>query len=72
MSKQSEAKKSQGYDHKPVPRTCGTCLHYKCAVEVSPGVYKGTTVHNESDKRCSLGGFAVKKTATCNNYEAKR
>lgn len=60
MSKQSEAKKQQGYRTKP--DTCANCAHYTSKIEVH------SYWQVESEKRCGLGGFAVNKTSVCNMY----
>jgi hypothetical protein len=37
MSKQSEAKINQGYNDKPIPRTCGNCAKYESElVDLAP------------------------------------
>lgn len=64
MSKQSEAKKDQNY--RETPDTCSNCSHYESqTVEKSYGAASWT---EEKGKRCSIGGFAVKKTATCDRH----
>ena len=68
MSKQSEAKINQGYNDKPIPRTCGNCARYESEFVVDN--YFGEYTQ-EKNKRCGLGGFAVKKTATCLKWEAQ-
>lgn len=70
MSKQSEAKEAQGYNPKPIPRICANCAHYRSE---SAKKYVGTAWESEfeSNKRCGTGGFAVKKTATCNIFQPK-
>lgn len=68
MSKQSDAKASQGYVAKPIPKTCANCKHLKMEVEE----YKDWMLRiytKEKNIRCGIGGFAVKKTATCNLIE---
>lgn len=65
MSKQSEAKKNQNY--RTTPDTCSNCTQYQSDI-----VEKRTQFGSwkeEKGKRCSVGGFAVKKTATCDNHE---
>jgi hypothetical protein len=64
MSKQSEAKAKQGYTTDMM--ICGNCVHFKSVQEPMQG-YPQFTV--ERNKRCGIGGFAVKKTATCNEFE---
>ena len=74
MSKQSEAKAAQQYCEKPVLPTCANCKHlmqdffyFKGSVRIegkNPNTEKGSTYYSEN-VRCGVGGFAVKKTATC-------
>lgn len=63
MSKQSEAKKKQNYNPKPVPRVCMNCEHY-----ISDMIPYGNYIE-EKNKRCGLGEFAVKKMATCDWFK---
>lgn len=80
MSKQSEAKAAQGYIDKAIPKTCGNCANfvYEMALpdwmrvqnQGEPGKW-GDVHKQEQNKRCGLGGFAVKKMGTCNKWEAK-
>jgi hypothetical protein len=71
MSKQSEAKAKQAYVEKPLPRTCSTCAHLTVDLELPAWMKKaGCYDHDprylvETNRRCSIGGFAVKRTATC-------
>ena len=69
MSKQSAAKDFQGYT--TAQHVCATCTHYASQKVDYEGVFGGTYI-NESNKRCSIGGFAVKKMATCNLFEVKQ
>ena len=62
MSKQSEAKKEQDYS---TGRTCSTCASLQSE--------KTTTRYGyvkENKLRCAIGGFAVKKLATCRFYKS--
>lgn len=70
MSKQSEAKERQGYVPKFNPATCSNCAHFTSKVVVRKGVFGGK-YHDESNKRCGKGGFAVKKLGTCNEHERR-
>jgi hypothetical protein len=80
MSNQSDAKAAQGYEPKPVPQTCMNCGHFKLDLALPkwkiernlqcPGRY-GQEYAREKNLRCGLGGFAVKKTATCNAFVRK-
>ena len=68
MSKQSEAKKEQNY--RESPDSCANCGHYESQmVEKTYDAWNGTLVLNEEKgKRCSIGGFAVKKMAMCDRH----
>ncbi len=70
MSKQSEAKDKQHYVEKPVPKVCGNCRHYTSEIVTRKNFNFGCTniLTEEKAKRCSVGGFAVKKTATCEDF----
>ena len=67
MSKQSEAKERQNYRREH--RTCSTCEHF--SVKVVTKSYGSVTYNVEGTLRCTLGGFAVKKTATCDDHKEK-
>lgn len=69
MSKQSEAKRKQGYVPKAIPQTCMNCFHFKKDTEVRDG-YCGE-YKEDKNLRCGLGGFAVKKMGTCNEFLLK-
>lgn len=67
MSGQSEAKEAQGYVAKATPQTCGNCVNYRSykQLKVAPfGKYE-----SETNMRCGLGGFKVKKMGTCLKFE---
>lgn len=68
MSKQSEAKAIQGYIAKAIPAVCSNCKHYESKITEREGIFGGTYIV-ESDRRCGIGGFAVKKTAVCDRHE---
>lgn len=82
MSKQSEAKKSQGYVAKAVPQTCQHCANMRSRLdlprwmrecnELNPqGAVYGIEIYGAmTDLRCALGGFAVKKMGACNEWKA--
>lgn len=69
MSKQSDAKKAQGYVAKAVPKTCGNCEHFTYD-RIQP-YGPGSSYWENKNLRCEFGGFAVKKMATCNEFLAK-
>lgn len=80
MSKQSEAKEKQGYNPKPVPHVCGTCGNFESDmdwpkwVKDEPEKYKDFMTESskkETNTRCLLGGFAVKKMGTCREWKVK-
>lgn len=64
MDKRMAAKEAQGYrDQGPM---CSNCANYKCRLEAS-GWSPDWTI--EKEKRCGLGGFAIKKTSWCENHQ---
>lgn len=83
MSKPSEAKTAQGYVDKPVPHTCGACKNFAFDIQLPAWMAQRNAetpdrprwhirdYGQENNKRCVLGGFAVKKTATCTLWLAK-
>lgn len=78
MSKQSDAKKEQGYIEKPVNKTCSNCINFVFDIDIPQWAKdSGYTIEShphyagESNKRCFLGGFAAKKTATCKYWGSK-
>lgn len=66
-SKQQIAKEQQGYNPKPLPSVCMNCAEYRSDKGVSRGTFGDFKW--ERNIRCGLGGFAVKKTATCNEFK---
>lgn len=65
VSKQQLSKESQGY--RLSPKTCSNCSNYSSEIETKDfGQYVWT---EEKNKRCKIGGFAVKKTAVCDLWE---
>ena len=74
MSKQSAAKLSQGYDPKPVAPVCMNCKEYRSErikLEQAQWYTLSKEYYEEKNRRCQLGGFAVKKTATCYKYQPR-
>lgn len=69
MSKASEAKALQGYVPKLVPATCGNCRHYLSTITRLKSDPAGVGCSVESNRRCGLGGFAVKKLGWCREYQ---
>jgi hypothetical protein len=80
MSKQSEARDTQGY--RTEQRNCGNCSHRthdlalpawmerSNAERVKDGLppYYSVVNAEERNHRCTIGDFAVKKTATCDRW----
>ena len=64
MSKQSEAKKSQGYVPKATPQVCMNCT--RLAVEK---VDNGHGYIEDKNMRCIIGEFSVKKMGACDLFE---
>lgn len=85
MSAQSIAKAAQGYKDKPLVRTCATCAHFlsdmklpewmvdRNAIRAAQGArpFYDDSYAIEKNKRCGIGGFAVKKMGTCKQFKAK-
>ena len=72
MSEQKTAKDDQRYREQP--DTCANCGHFQSdMVDDSYTDWMGNPVEffRETNLRCSIGGFAVKKTATCDLHVLK-
>ena len=79
MSKQSEAKAAQQYLENHILPTCANCkhlmqdfFHFKGSIRIEGkntiiGKYEAPSY--SENVRCGVGGFAVKKTATCSIME---
>lgn len=78
MSKQSEAKEAQGY--RTALQNCGNCAHRDFQKEL-PAWMRRENERSvqpvwieerdglEKSQRCDLGGFAIRKTATCDRWQ---
>lgn len=65
MSKQSDARKKQNYQDKPLSRRCRECANIEeKRVDKSWGGWSEIL-------RCSIGGFAVKANSVCDLFERK-
>ena len=73
MSTQSEAKKRQRYIPKYQPQVCGNCRNFTCAsVQIAEGTsWQPEGWWQDKNLRCTIGGFAVKKLGTCNEWTPK-
>jgi hypothetical protein len=72
MSKQSAAKQAQGFSDKP--RTCSNCSFRKFDSVIPQWMVDCNYQNKEAfaqdkNQRCSLGGFAVKKSNTCDLWK---
>lgn len=67
MSKTERIKAEQGY--KLNANTCRTCKHFTSQEVLMKGAFSEWV--QEKNKRCGIGGFAVKVTATCLRWEEK-
>ena len=65
MSKQSEAKKRQGYVAKPLSNRCRVCKNLK-VTEIEKSGWGGTWIKEKL--RCGIGGFKVTPNAVCNEF----
>lgn len=70
MSKVEKQKQAQGFQRKPNHPKCADCQHFKCDTENVRG-WGGAIFVKERNLRCSIGGFAVGKTSTCNEFQHK-
>jgi len=70
MSKQSEAKRNQGYVEKPELKQCNTCHYFTC-VEEEHKDWSGEVYTLRKSIKCSFGNFAVKNKSICNEYIPK-
>lgn len=68
MSKQSEAKKWQGYIESPEQKKCSTCRYYNFDT-IKVNRWNGTTYEVKKGMRCLIGDFAVKANAICDMFE---
>lgn len=73
MSKQSEAKKNQNYTPKAKPRTCQNCTAFTFdRVQTQPPTqWNEAGWWEDKNLRCEIGGFAVKKMASCDMFVMK-
>lgn len=80
-SKQEAAKQAQGYTTEQ--RNCNTCAHRLADLKLPPWKarenartperpYWSDRSRVEVNKRCGIGGFAVKATATCAQWTEKQ
>lgn len=67
MSKQSESKDNQGYDPKPRPQICRECKNFQFD-KVFDHEYLGKKYYRDKNLKCCIGGFTVRKTATCKQF----
>jgi hypothetical protein len=77
-SKAQMAKEAQGYTTEL--KNCGNCVHHTCTLTL-PEWMRGNARYDkdgerekhmrESNQRCGIGGFAIKKTATCSQWAKK-
>ena len=63
-SKQGQAKQDQGY--RKAPMQCSNCKNFEFGVEVNQFGYA-----EKKKLRCSIGGFAVQRTAVCDRWAKK-
>lgn len=71
MSKQSEAKEKQGYVPKMEPQACMNCANFKFDNGFHNQDLYGERYPKVFNFRCGIGGFAVKKMGTCNEWSGK-
>jgi hypothetical protein len=72
-SKQQQEKDKQGYEARPTPRVCVNCFHFKFdrVQTIEPSLWSKNGYWEDKNLRCGIGGFSVKKMATCNLFQIK-
>jgi hypothetical protein len=70
MSKQSECKDKQEFQHKPVWPICGNCKSFKLDSIKEKGWGDSVWVR-EKNLRCGIGNFKVGKSDTCKKHAPK-
>ena len=68
MSRQSEAKVKQGYTKQM--KVCSTCDNLEKETVTIRGAF--STYTKDKNVRCTIGGFAVSKFATCAHWRARQ
>ena len=83
MSNTTIAKKNCGYEPKPVHPTCSNCAEFRSerilpawmiesnAAAAADNTFTVEKNGVEKNMRCASFGFAVTKTATCKQWQAK-
>lgn len=71
MSKQSDARKEQGYTPNPVLKVCKNCSFFTSEFVAGDEKYNAH-IEYERNMRCVKGMFAVKKMASCNDFSQKQ
>lgn len=69
MSPQATAKAAQGWKCRPVHPTCATCQHLTFDTITIKGCTRDFT--EPINERCTLGNFATRTRATCNQHTPK-
>ncbi|MBB5509582.1 hypothetical protein [Paraburkholderia atlantica] len=70
MSKQSEAKETQGW--RKLPDTCSTCIHFSFERIEEKSKWGGSAIYiTEKNLRCTLGGFKTGKSNVCDYHKLK-
>lgn len=67
MSKQSEAKKTQGY--RTEAACCKHCKNYRSEVTEHPAAFTWSKPYiTEKNRRCGIYGFPVQATGHCKSF----
>jgi len=64
-SKVQKVKANQGY--RKQSNQCMNCIYFSLKKEV---MADGAEIYTDKHYRCLIGGFAIKKTATCDLWES--
>jgi hypothetical protein len=64
-------KERQEYESKPEFPMCGSCIHFAFDFEYVGSALSNKMTRKETKLRCGLGGFSVRKEATCKMHKPK-
>lgn len=71
MSRQSEARLSQGFVLTPTHPTCGNCRHLESVQSRNFNDVRAQKFR-EKEYRCNIGKFSIRKKSTCDLHESSR
>ena len=69
-TQKAQAKAAQAYNSKPTHPVCANCKHFRYETEIRRNLERQEYLH-AINLRCNIGGFAVIRTAACNQHTPK-